>query len=120
MAVEAPGRGSNRLQRNTQLRREDYWHRGRARARCQRRVYRYESKVIGHVLPQRVTGLVAEELAQYQADALRLVKLAYPYLSRPGRRPRRWNARRSNWRNREGRTTRWTRCRRPSTGCAPW
>ena len=24
------------------------------------------------------------------------------------------------WRNREGRTTRWIKCRKPSTGCAPW
>jgi hypothetical protein len=32
----------------------------------------------------RILRLVAEELAQYQADALRLVKLAYPYLSRRG------------------------------------
>ena len=25
-----------------------------------------------------------------------------------------------SWRNREGRTTRWIRCRKPSIGCAPW
>jgi len=35
----------------------------------------------------------------------------------PGRRSRRWNARRWRWRNREARMTRWIRCRKPSTGC---
>jgi hypothetical protein len=37
----------------------------------------------------------------------------------PRRRSRRWNARRSSWRNRGARTTRWIKCRKPSTGSAP-
>jgi hypothetical protein len=44
----------------------------------------FEAALGPQILNTLKQAAIAQELAQYQSDALNLVKLAYPYLSRRG------------------------------------